>query len=78
MRELYGEPDIVAGAKTRRLRWAGYVYRREEESVGEEARGSKTFRQTQVEMEKTGSQGFQDTWNKRRRCQRQSTIEEAT
>ncbi|XP_054276782.1 trichohyalin-like [Macrosteles quadrilineatus] len=33
LRELYKEPDIVAIVKIRRLRWAGHVERREEESM---------------------------------------------
>lgn len=33
LRELYNEPDVVAEAKTRRLRWAGHVYRREQGSL---------------------------------------------
>lgn len=33
IRELFKEPDVVAEAKSRRLRWAGHVMRRDESSM---------------------------------------------
>ena len=33
IREKFKSPDIVAEAKSRRLRWAGHIMRREEEKL---------------------------------------------
>ncbi|KAG8331655.1 hypothetical protein J6590_037121 [Homalodisca vitripennis] len=70
LRQLYMDPDIVPEVRSRRMRWAGHLLRKEDlsqERPCKQSGGQKTTRKAQVEMARPDQKRHKKTGKKGRR-----------